>query len=989
MEQTKNNSENCESCALFKNCKNQEPGNLRPILDYRYETKDTNTLLVVADYTDLKDDEKGTYFNSDERAYTTVVNTILSSLKCKYVFTTALACGVSRGTTLNKKHYNACFQEKLKPLILKHKPRAIVCLGKQAMDAVLQNQSPKTMKEIEKTGINVEWQQDEIKELNSLVLAVEHPVRFFNEKVDKVRLQSLYKLVFNKAEKYCLETDVRKPVDFELITTPARFYQVAGMPFKEMAFDIENRHSKKDLTRNIIWKCNANILSLAFTYYCEKSKDYKNYVVVGEALKDKLCLEKLFTDRIVSAHNGKHDIQTIYRQLGVDIWKFIREYNDTLALFYLTNQNRVNNGLKDLSAQYLGIYDYADEVKRYEIEANIRLKEFRKQAIDNYKDKQQDYKKYCEALTWKEVGNKITSIKAKSYEAILSKYSSHEEIEKLLALCKKAVDELPPEGSCDYGDLPISVLAQYNAEDTYCTLKLKREILPYLSKYEKGREKEGDPLWDETAYDLFRKSIKMICYVERNGLPMDMESLQEMKRDLEETELKVRKELLEVKVIKDVLLELENISTKEEKGTLTEEDLLKEVSPTKAKFITALCEKLGLQDFALLTKSNNYSYTSKKCINNIRDHFKDDADNQELYKIFNAFSYVGNNRQVRSKFIGNWEQYWVPETGRFHSNFLLTKNQSLVYANKEADGGAQSGRLSNTQINTQQIRKVGYLRKHFKAPPGYVFVEVDYASLEPVLLSFVSGCERLKEVFRRKLDIYRVTANDIYDFGVDFSKSDKKVKEQLKENVDEVFRDKLKVGFLAWCYGRGIPSFMRDMKITEEEAKDFYRKAREMYSEIYDWKEGIISDIETGRMVHTMFGRKRDFPLMPPRKWDKEDRKRYNKELAKAIRVGVNFPIQSLGSDICLWQAARLQDWIQKEYLEDVIQLVNLVHDAVWFLVKETQVDWAIKEIQNIMEDTSALPFGMDVPLRTEAEYGPTLASYLKKNKELHLPYNG
>lgn len=1361
-----NISSNCQTCGLLNQCKNKEKNlaPIRPLLDYRLETKNTNTLLVVADYTGEADASKGQYFNDPHRAYPAVIQTVLKGLKCRYVFVTALACGITdKDTKLTKKQYNACFQEKLKPLILKHKPRAIVCLGKSAMDAVLQDQAPKTMKEILKTGMNVEWHEGEIKVLNSLVMAVDHPAKFFNDKVDKVRLQSLYQLIFNKAEKYCLETEVRKPVEYELITTPARFYAVAGLPFKEMAFDIENRHSKKDLTRNIIWKCNSSVLSLAFTFYEEKLKIYRNFVVVGEALKDKLCLEKLFRGRNVVAHNclhasslvtladgtrktissmvaekhegpvvtlnektgklenkrvkgwihnprrdwkdwlrvrtsgngilsltkdhevltskgrikaedlkledlihtnsydftpaqkallvgslmgdgslvkpkkrrGKtfgfkvshadkqhdyldfkaevlkdlnptigilapsnrgfsrntsmknlcisrdvrvnslvekaplrnkeltpedltwlenpgvlaiwhcddgscsngnrsqicvsafgldnanklvaklnslkynaslyirpndaqlyihltregaakfyediasyvpecmqnklplqyrgryvaghwfkkvekepffdkvvlisqlakkenasryegisetsergigpyqfclevednnnffagelcvsncrHDIQGIYRHLGVDVFALAKGVEDTLAMFYLTNQNRVTNGLKDLSAQYLGIYDYADEVKRFEIEANIRLKGLRSQAIENYKQKQKEYKLYCEALTWKLNEEKVAAVKARKFEQALSEYEDIKELEKLLFLCKEAVDTLPPEGSCDYGDLPISILAQYNAEDTYCTLKLKREILPYLSKYDKTVEEgAADPLWDPVAYDLFKKALKLVCAVERNGLPMDMDSLQGMKKDLIETELQVRKELLEVPIIKDVLLELDNIKLKEEKGKLTEEDLLKEVSPTKAKFITTLCEKLKLHHHALLTKGNNWSYTSKKCISNIKDSFKDreDEEGKQLYEIFKSFAYVGNNRQVRSKFISNWEQYWVPETGRFHPTFVLNKNQSLVYANKEADGGAQSGRLSATQINTTQIRKVGYLRKHFKAPPGYVFVEVDYSSLEPVLLSYLSGCERLKEVFRRRLDIYRVTANDIYDFGVNLNNPDNNlVKKQLAENVDELFRDRLKVGFLAWCYGRGIFTFARDMKITEDEAREFFRKAREMYSEIYDWKEGIISCIEEGRMVHTMFGRKRDFPINSPRPKDREDFKRYKKDLSKAIRVGVNFPVQSLGSDICLWQASRIQEWIEKEYLQDVIQIVNLVHDAVWFLVKETQLPWAVKEIQTIMEDVNALPFGMDVPLRTEAEHGPTLASYLKKNKGLFLPY--
>lgn len=972
---------NCESCELFRSCKNPF---IRPIYDWRAETKETNTILVVADWTDGKDDYHARYFNSGARGYK-IIEGILNSLECRYIFTTALACGITnKDLKVGKKNYQACFQEKLKPLILKEKPRVIICLGKQAMDAVLQDRAPKTMKEISKTGMSVEWKEDEHEVLNSLVLAVDHPVKFLMEKTDKDRLAGVYEIIFKKAERYCLETEVRKPVEFELVTTKPRLYALANLPFKEMAFDVENRHHNKDLTRNTIWKRNSNCLSLAITYYDEKLKMYKNFVVVGEPLHDKFLIEKLFSGRSVVAHNGSHDIQVIYKHLGVDVFEHASEVHDTLAMFYLSNQNRLHNGLKDLSAKYLGIYDYADTVQRFVIEANQRLKKLKAQKKLLLTEKLHDLKWYKEALRVKETQEKVASSKRKKINLVLSKYSSETELLDIILLLKNEYKEVPEPGTADYGDIPISVLAQYNAEDTYCTLKLKREIIPYLERIDSTEEGPGTN-FDPLAYKLFQRALKTVCYVERNGLPLDMNSLLEMKEELEAKELEVKQKLLQLPAVQEAIAKIPTIQEKEDKGTLTEEDKLAEVSPTKNKFITNLCKDFGLQEFALLTKGNNYSFTSKKCINNIRDSFKD--KDETIYEIFRDLSYIGNNRQIRAKFIGNWRKYWVPETGCFHSKFNLTKNQSLAYASNSSDSGAQSGRLSSQLPNLQQIRKVGYLRKHFKAPPGYVFCEIDYSSLEPCLIAFVANCERLKEVFRRKLDIYRVTANDIYDFGVDMTLPDLEVKELLKNQVDEIARDKLKVGFLAWCYGRGISTFCKDMKITEEEAHAFYAKARQMYSEIYDWKEGIREQVKNQELIYTLFGRKRSFPVTPPLNKSYEERHRHRKDMAKAVRVAVNFPIQGLGSDICLWQASNIQDWILTEMLQNDIIIVNLVHDALWFLIKESEISWAIPELQRRMEDTTTLPSGMDVPLRTEADYGPTLASYLKKNKEMFLPY--
>lgn len=1308
-----NVSTNCEKCQLYKSCVNPF---LSPVIDWRAETKDTNICLVVADYTDGKDDEHNKYFASAARGYK-LIQGQLADLECRYVFTTALACGVTnKDTKLTKENYNACFAEKLKPLILKYKPRAIVCLGKQAMDAVLQDKAPKTMKEIQKTGVSVDYYEEEVKLLNCLVLAVDHPARLFIEQTDKAKLASLYELIFSKAERYCLETEVRKPIDFTLISKKPDLYRIAGGKFKEFAFDVENKHNKKDLLKNTIWKRNSELLSLSITYFNETSGFYNNFVIVGEALEDKFLLEKLFSGRSVVTHNGKHDCQVLWNRLGFDVFSHVSEVHDTLAMFYLSNQNRLNNGLKDLSAKYLGIYDYADTVQRYVIEANSRLKILKKQASEELKLKQKQYNWYVEALKVQSGELTVSAQKAKKLKIILNSYPNLEAITELLLLAKQKYKEVPEPGTADYGDIPIDILAQYNAEDTYCTLKLKREIIPFLEKTE-------GYTYDPVAYKLFQRSLKTVCYVERNGMPLDMTSLLEMKAELEAKEKEIQTKLLSLDVVKEVLLKVDSNQEKLERGKLTEADLPKLISPTKAKFITSLCKNFKLDNFATLTKKNKKSFVSKKCINSIRDSFKD--VNQEIFEIFSDLSYIGNNRQVRSKFIKNWSTYYVPEDGKLHCSYNLTKNQSLAYNTGSSDSGAQSGRLSciaegslvevvrdlskfpkgipiekvnigdlaytydsannltlkpvtnviyngiretviiewigtgkkhkgsltltpdhpvglvdgsykpagelesgdrilsvsrsnklgysfinyfydssvrdhrfileslgydlkdkhvhhedNNKLNNlvtnlrimspsehhslhynllpkeekmartknvlkpeyrakirhlkgpehpkwlpvkkisilrallnaggkplsaakilnisyetfvnrcysynidymsirkrfnnsgvfisrglvkkatskevtnldkfsrslgigyrklkslidyyglnnnhivlnvkkgpkvkvydleikdthnfivnelkvhnctapnlQQIRKVGYLRKHFRAPPGYVFCEIDYSSLEPCLISSVSNCERLKEVFKKKLDIYRVTANDIYEFGVDLNAPPEKVKEALKTRVNETDRDKLKIGFLAWCYGRGIPSFARDMKITEEEAVEFYRKAKEMYYEIYDWKEGIIDAVKNQEMVHTLFGRKREFPVMPPLNRSDEERKRYRKELSKAIRVAVNFPIQSLGSDICLWQASNIQDWIIDENLEQVIVIVNLVHDAIWFLIKESQIDWAVPELQKRMEDITTLPNGIDVPLNTEALWGPTLASYLKKNTQLELSY--
>lgn len=891
-------------CGLYESCKRKN--GLAPSIDCRLSSADKNTILVVGDYTDHKDDPFG-YFNSDDRGYRNFIKPILEALDCNYVFTTALACPVNdKETNIQKKHYRACFEVKLKPLILKYKPKAIICLGKAAMDAVLQDRAPKSLKTITQTGMSVEFYEEEHHEevLNSLVIGLNHPIAFKHPKTDIDKLETLYRQVFTKAEDFCINAEKRLPVLYDLIETPAQFAQFIQKVPKKFAFDIENTYAEKDIYKNTIWKVNTKIISLSVTYRDSKG-EYKTGVVVGEAVKDKALIQRLFYKRHVVAHNIKHDCNGIFRLCGVDIWPLVEDYEDTMAKFYLADQNRQQNDLKSLSAKYLEVYDYVDDVKRHVVEANNRIAALRKQLIANAREKLKHANWYDEALIWQrgeanpETGKPFSSAKIKNLKMVLEQYSSKEELLELLKVIQEEVNMMPAEGTADYGDIPISILGAYNAEDTVCTLRLEEEILPYLSKYDPSFGRQ-DPLWSDTAYTLFKRSVRMATYVERNGLPIDIESLNKMGKDLEEKELEVRQGLLKYPEVIQALESLPHIQARKEKGTLTDEMLVNEISPTKAKFMTTLCKNLKLGRFAAETKGGSYSFTGKEVVKKIAT-FYENKGATDLARLFKDFIYIGNNRQVRSKFIKNWNQYYVPEDKCFHPIFKLTKNQSTLYANKDAsgDGGAGSGRLSSAKINSQQIRKVRYLRKHFKARKGYKFAEFDYCQLEVYVIAWLSGCEQLKETFRRGLDIYRVTANEIFLVGtnnyVDTSDPDtEKVNKLLKAAISTDMRNKMKVGFLAWAYGRSKPSFARDLNLSEEETDDFYSKAEKKWHEIFTWKQEIIQDIKDGNPITTPWGRFRTAPIAPPEPNNWQDRKRYDIELKKLIRSVVNFPPQCL-----------------------------------------------------------------------------------------------
>jgi DNA polymerase I-like protein with 3'-5' exonuclease and polymerase domains len=61
------------------------------------------------------------------------------------------------------------------------------------------------------------------------------------------------------------------------------------------------------------------------------------------------------------------------------------------------------------------------------------------------------------------------------------------------------------------------------------------------------------------------------------------------------------------------------------------------------------------------------------------------------------------------------------------------------------------------------IPRPSAIKKGFIAPPGYKIINADYSSLEPRCFAFVSGEEKIKEVYRKGLDLYSKVYCDIFD----------------------------------------------------------------------------------------------------------------------------------------------------------------------------------------------------------------------------------
>lgn len=133
------------------------------------------------------------------------------------------------------------------------------------------------------------------------------------------------------------------------------------------------------------------------------------------------------------------------------------------------------------------------------------------------------------------------------------------------------------------------------------------------------------------------------------------------------------------------------------------------------------------------------------------------------------------------------------------------------------------------------------IRTAIKAPPGYEYATCDLASIESVVIAWLSGCDKLIEVFQKGLDVYKVFASKMYK--VDYDAVEKWMRQHAKPGVlGAGFR--LSGGFEVGEYPEvtktGLWGYAENMGIEmkQEDSHAVVKFFREEYTEIVElWYE--------------------------------------------------------------------------------------------------------------------------------------------------------
>lgn len=311
------------------------------------------------------------------------------------------------------------------------------------------------------------------------------------------------------------------------------------------------------------------------------------------------------------------------------------------------------------------------------------------------------------------------------------------------------------------------------------------------------------------------------------------------------------------------------------------------------------------------------------------------AASEQGLNILNVRKYA----HLKNSFLDVLDQHIY--NNRIHTTFNQTRGETH---------GTRSGRLSSSWPNMQQVPKrdkvLGKIYRRLFIPlPDYVFVEFDYSQAEPRLFTHYSNEPALLEGYLSDppIDMYDVFGRASY--GHNF----------YDRNIH---RDMFKTIGLGVMYTMGAEKLALSLGISYDEAlgilKDLSKKFPKMLGRNYNdpgFTEKASKVAAERGYVKTILGRRSRF-----------DDPRFSYRAANRI-------IQGGSADILKFKMCQIDDWLVRENLEEVCQMVLTIHDAIAFMIHKDYM-YLIEEIKTILERVQVPPFNLKVPFIAEYKVG-------------------
>ena len=265
-----------------------------------------------------------------------------------------------------------------------------------------------------------------------------------------------------------------------------------------------------------------------------------------------------------------------------------------------------------------------------------------------------------------------------------------------------------------------------------------------------------------------------------------------------------------------------------------------------------------------------------------------------------------------------------------------------------------TGRVSSSKPNMQQIPADNVYRNCFTAPSGWSFVSADYSSQELNVIAFGSKDPVWIEALQSGQDLHSTCAELVYGEKWLTSAEDNcaYLSRKIKCNCPEhkKLRTNVKTINFGLAYGMGPNKLADTLNIKLEAAKTLINK----YFETFPAIEGFLNKLGNfGKRygyIKTFppYNRRRWFTNWYPRIWDN---KSSSMELGSIERASKNTPIQGASADMTKKALILMRNHIKEFDLP--VKLVMTVHDQIDTICRDDYLsDWT-HNMQRLMEEAA------------------------------------
>lgn len=415
--------------------------------------------------------------------------------------------------------------------------------------------------------------------------------------------------------------------------------------------------------------------------------------------------------------------------------------------------------------------------------------------------------------------------------------------------------------------------------------------------------------------ELLIPGTRLLVQVEENGVPISKETLLEAEVQLEEQLRELKNKLQEFPEVKAY-----------------ESTLGVEFNPSSTKQLSYLLfELVGVVPSGIMTPAKAHS-TNVDALTIMA----------EQHPIPNLILEIRKLEKIRNTYVTKILA-GLDRDDRLRTGFNLHTTTS--------------GRLSSSgKMNMQQLpRDNKLIKKAIKAREGYKIISQDLSTAEMYVAAVLAEDKELQKVFiSKEADFHSTIGKMAFKLTCDVKDVKKLFPEARQASKG------LSFGIL---YGAGPDKVAKVAGCTTAEAAELIDWYFSKFKGLKKWLKDNQDFVRKNGYIYSIFGRKRRVPNVF------SDSKKVKEH---EVRSAINFLVQSVASDINLYAAIDMQEYINRSKID--AKIFALVHDSIIAEVKDENIEEYCNNLKLYTQmnrgcSIPGCPIGIDVDIGNDYSF--------------------